>query len=187
MKGRKYILYILCTAFLTGCGVQKRVKSSSEDDQPSVVSTWHTCLIQGAKAVISTNEERISATVTMQTVHDSLLIISIMPMMGIEMARIEATPTELIAFDKINGQYAQTTYEELNRRVTPSVTWKTLQQLCSAELPTGDQNARIVYHLGEDKLDLDLTYTPRKTDVPLRMNRLRTDKYKKIDISKWLR
>ncbi len=147
---------------------------------------WHTCLIQGAKAVATTNRQKLSATVTMQTVHDSLIIISIMPALGIEMARLEATPKELVVFEKIHNIYALTTYAELNKKLTPSLSWKTLQQLCSAELPTGDKTARLAYTYGKEKLTLDLRYTPRKINVPLKLTRLRTDKYTKTDIGKWL-
>ena len=122
----------------------------------------------------------------MQVVHDSLLIISVMPMMGIEMGRIEATPTEITAIDKVHGQYAVSTYAELNRKLTPKLNWDILQQVCSAELPTGADKARLQYMFGDDTLTIDITYPTRKTDVPVRMTRLRLDRYTQIDISKWL-
>ena len=135
---------------------------------------------------VTTNEEQINANVTMQTVHDSLLIISVIPMLGIEMARLEATPTQLTAIDKVHGRYATATFAELNRKVTPSINWTILQQLCSAELPTGPETAHLQYAFEDGILDLVITYTPRKTDVPVKMTRLRLDKYTKVDISKWL-
>lgn len=169
---------------LTGCGVKKGAVSTQP---PAVIEpTWHTCLIQGAKASVTIDDEHYNATVTMQTVHDSLLIISIMPAMGIELARLEATPTEMTAIDKLHGRYAVATYSELNRKLTPHISWAILQQIASGELPTGDETARLRYSFDGITLAADIHYTPRKTDLPLRMTRLRLTKYTKIDISNWL-
>lgn len=187
MQLNKYILILLAVLFV-GCAVKQTVIATPEPEpepEPEV-PTWHTCVIQGAKATVTTPDEKVSATVTMQAVHDSLIIVSIMPALGIEMARIEATPDEVLAFDKFHSKYAQATYEELNHRLIPPITWKQLQQICSAELPTGDEKARLVYALGKQTITVEITYTPRKVDVPVRMTRLQTNKYKKMDISKWL-
>ena len=122
----------------------------------------------------------------MQVVRDSMLVISVMPMLGMEMLRIEATPLEVIAIDKIHGQYATATYAELNRKLTPSLNWDILQQLCSAELPTGDQKARLQYMFGDDTIEIVINYSPRQLDVPVRVMNIPTKRYTKVDISKWL-
>ena len=173
---------------LVGCGVQKGKQKSISDERLAISEqTWHTCVIQGSKAVVTTQEEQMSATVTMQVVHDSLLIVNIMPMLGIEMARLEATPTQLIAYDKVNNRCAVTTYEELNQRLVPKISWEQLQQICSAELPTGSEKAHLVYSIGKETIAFDIQYNTRKIDVPVRMHRLPQERYKKMDISKWLR
>lgn len=182
-----YLFFTLSLLFMVGCGAQKKTAQSAHSvEEEKAVPAWHTCLISGAHAVVTTDENKISATVTMQTVRDSMLIISVMPMLGIEMLRLEATPTELVAIDKIHGQYAQTTYTELNRKLTPQLNWDILQQICSAELPTGSEQARLNYSFGDREIQLQLTYPGRKTDVPVRMQKQRLAKYTQIDITKWL-
>lgn len=173
---------ISCSILLTGCGAKKKIVSPEKPAEPS----WHTCLIQGAQGTVITDEERISASMTMQTVHDSMLVISIMPMLGMEMFRVEATPTELIAIDKLHGNYATATYSEINRRLTPELNWDILQQLCAAELPTGSEKARLVYKFGNETVEIVVNYTPRKTDVPVRVNHIKLDKYTKVDVSRFL-
>lgn len=172
---------------LTGCGAKKKVASTEPPVviEPEVPS-WHTCLIQGARIVVETDEDRLSATTNMMVVRDSMLIISVMPMLGIEMLRIEATPLQVTAIDKVHGYYAITSYSELNKQLTPSINWDVLQQMCSAELPTGSEKARMRYSFGKETIDLTITYPERQTDVPVRMTNARLDKYTKIDISKWL-
>ena len=122
----------------------------------------------------------------MQTVRDSLAVISVMPMLGMEMLRIEATPLEVIVIDKLHAQYGQATYADINRKLTPSMNWDVMQQLCSAELPTGDQKARLVYQFGKETIELVIDYPPRQLDVPIRISHLPLTKYKQADISKWL-
>lgn len=122
----------------------------------------------------------------MQTVHDSMIVISVMPMLGMEMMRVEATPTQIIAIDKLHGRYAKATFADLNRQLTPSLNWDILQQLCTAELPTGPEKARLVYTFGKERLELIINYPPRKLDVPVRMTNQRLTKYTEIDVSKFL-
>lgn len=185
MKEVKYIVFLVAALVMVGCGVKKKVAESQE---PSVESqpTWHTCLIQNAKATVVMDGNRLSATVTMQTVRDSMLVISVTPLLGIELARFEATPFELTGINKFDGTYATTTYAELNRTLTPSLNWDILQQTCTAELPTGPDKARLVYQLGNKTIELIIDYTPRKLDVPVRVTHQNVSKYKKLDIQKWL-
>ena len=188
MRLSKYILALALALALVGCGTKKKVVESQESrvEETPAVPAWHTCLVQNARAVVTTEDEKLSANVTMQTVRDSMLVISVMPMLGMEMVRVEATPFEVIAIDKLHGRYARATYAEMNKKVRPSLNWDVLQQLCSAELPTGPEKARLVYHFGEEQIELVITYPERKTDVPVRVNHVRLDKYTQIDVSRWL-
>ena len=147
---------------------------------------WHTCLIQGARATVATSNDRLSANVTMQTVHDSMIVISVMPLLGMEMMRIEATPLEVIAIDKLHGRYAKATYADINRRLTPSLNWDVLQQICTGELPLGEQKARLMYTFGDQLIELVIDYPTRQLDVPVKVNNIRLNKYTEVDISKWL-
>ena len=186
MKRFKYIVLLLAAVVLAGCGTKRKVQP-----QPAVVTpaepAWHTCLIQNAQIKLIRDGEQYSSPATMQTVRDSMLVISVMPMLGMEVLRLEATPTQLTAIDKLHGQYAVTTYEALNNKLTPALTWEILQQMASAELPTGDQKARLQYALGNETVELVIDYTPRRLDVPVRVNAMRVDRYTKIDISRWLK
>ena len=183
MKSEKYIVLILLALVLVGCGTKKKAVSN----QPSAVSipTWHTCLTQG-QATVSTDEDKMSAAIMMQAVRDSMLVISVMPMLGMEMIRLEATPLEVIAIDKIHGRYAKASYADLNRKLTPSLNWDVLQQICSAELPTGNEKARLQYAFGEQTIELVIDYGKRQLDAPVRVVNQPLKKYTEVDISQWL-
>ena len=181
----KRIIYIaVLFLLLAGCGTKKAVMP----EQPPVPEepAWHTCVIRNANASVIYGGDKATSQITMQTVRDSMTVISIMPMFGMEMLRVEATPLLVTVIDKVHGQYTQVTYADVNRHLTPSINWDVLQQLCSAELPTGAEKARLVYAFGDEQIEVVVDYTPRRLDTPVRINSLRTDRYKKIDISQWL-
>ena len=170
---------------LTSCGVKKKVVESEETKVESTPA-WHTCLFQGARATVTKGAETYTATVTMQTVRDSMIVISVMPLLGMEMLRLEATPLELTGIDKLHGQYAKATFADLNRQVAPPLNWDVLQQICSAELPTGPEHARLVYFFGNERLEVVIDYPERRLDVPVRVNQQPVTKYRLVDISRWL-
>lgn len=183
----KHIFIVLSSCLLlAGCGTKKSAVSSQSETPVAQEPTWHTCLIQGARATLTRGVDSYAATVTMQTVRDSMLVISVMPLLGMELMRVEATPFEMIVIDKFNGRYAKASFTDLNRKLTPSLNWDVLQQLCSAELPTGDEKARLFYSFGAETIELVVDYTPRKLDVPVKVTNQRLNKYTQIDISKWL-
>ena len=178
---------IPCCLLLAGCGAKKKVVheepvTETVEQEPA----WHTCLIQSARGSVFTNTDRFSATLTMQTVRDSMIVISVMPMLGIEMFRIEATPLEIIAIDKMHGQYGMAGFAELNRKLTPNLNWDILQQITTAELPTGSDRARLQYQFGEDFVELVIDYPQRQLDVPVRVGNMRLDRYTRVDVTKFL-
>lgn len=186
MKRTLYIFCLLTAILLTGCGVKKKAAKPIVEWQEEEAPAWQTCLIQGARVTVVTDGGRVSANATMQVVRDSMLIISIMPMFGIEMMRLEATPEEIIGIDKMHAQYAVTTFEAANNKLNPALTWEDLQAFCTAEMPLGSERARLFYTYGDELIEISISYPTRMTDVPLRMGRLPLDRYTQIDISRWL-
>lgn len=187
MKSERIIGFVCAAVMMVSCGTKKHaISSTTPAEEKPAVPAWHTCVIQGARATITLGDEKISSSATLQVVRDSMLVISVTPILGLEIARFEATPTEIVGINKFDGTYAVSTYDYINSKIVPAVSWETLQQLCSAELPTGSDKARLVYTLGEQIVEIVIVYPARKLDVPIRLHHSRTDRYKKVDISKWL-
>ena len=162
----------------TSCHTQQAAVQKQSEETPTEEETlWHTCLIQGAKATLTMDGKTISANCTMQVVRDSMLVISVMPMLGIEVYRLEATPDELIAIDKLNHQYLRTDYAHINKYVAPSLTWEDLQQIASNEVQGGPF---IGYAIGEKTIALKITYPEKQTDVPVRMLHIDLSRYEQV-------
>ena len=165
---------------LTGCYTQKvAVQPQPTEPAEEKETLWHTCLMQGAKVTLTMDGQTISANCTMQIVRDSMLVISVMPMLGIEVYRLEATPEELIAIDKMNHQYLKTDYARINRYVTPSLTWEDLQQIASNEVVGGPF---IGYAIGEKTIALKIIYPEKQTDVPVRTLHIDLSRYEQVVI-----
>ena len=167
----------------TSCRTQRAAVQPQPTEMPTEEETkaeekpWHTCLMQGAKATLTMDEQTITANCTMQVVRDSMLVISVMPMPGIEVYRLEATPEELIAIDKLNHQYLKTDYARINRYVTPSLTWEDLQQIASNEMQGGPF---IGYAIGEKTIAIKINYPERQTNVPVRMLHINLSRYEQV-------
>ena len=162
----------------TSCRTQQAAVQPQPTETPTEEEKpWHTCLMQGAKATLTMDEQTITANCTMQVVRDSMLVISVMPMLGIEVYRLEATPDELIAIDKLNHQYLKTDYARINRYVTPSLTWEDLQQIASNEVQGGPF---IGYAIGEKTIALKITYPEKQTDVPVRTQHIDLSRYEQV-------
>ena len=162
----------------TSCRTQQAAVQPQPTETPTEEEKpWHTCLMQGAKATLTMDEQTITANCTMQVVRDSMLVISVMPMLGIEVYRLEATPDELIAIDKLNHQYLKTDYARINRYVTPSLTWEDLQQIASNEVQGGPF---IGYAIGEKTIALKINYPEKQTDVPVRMLHIDLSRYEQV-------
>lgn len=176
-----------CIGF-TGCHTTKHItKTGTQTVETSAEPQWHTCLMQNAQAVLTLGGETVRANCTMQTVRDSMMVLSIMPMLGIEMLRIEATPAQVTGIDKINRQYAVATYDDINRYLSPAITWHDLQALATGELPTGDKEAFVGYTAGNQTVMLRLVYPERQLDVPVRTQAANLARYQQIDIRTLLR
>ena len=181
MKVYRYIVVLVAAVVLAGCGVKKRVQPMEDTDRQNEPA-WQTCLIQDARGTVKLGDTELTANVTMQTVRDSMLVISIMPMVSLEMVRVEATPEEVIVINKIAGTYTRVKYTDVNRYLVPTVSWNILQQLCTAELPTGNNTARMMYSLGDKTIELTLDYPERLINVPVRVSHVRLDRYKRMDL-----
>ncbi len=166
---------------LSGCHTQKHItktESTTEEAMQTEPEKWHTCLVQNAQGILTLHGQTISANCTMQAVRDSLVVLSIMPILGIELMRIEATPTEIIGIDKMNRQYTQITYDEINRLVTPTVQWTDFQRLACGELPTDTPNEAVIgYSALGYSLMLRIIYPAIQKDVLVRAAHIDLSRY----------
>ncbi len=175
---------------LSACHTQKHLTKTEPitvEETRTEPEQWHTCLVQNAQGILTLGGQPLSANCTMQAVRDSLVVLSIMPMLGIELMRIEATPTYIIGIDKMNRQYAKVTYEEINKIVTPTLQWDDFQQLAAGELPTDTPNETVIgYSALGYSLVLRVIYPTIQKDVPVRATHIDLSRYQQKTFSELL-
>lgn len=150
------------------------------------VPKWQTCMVRGAQAHVTMGKQSLSTACNMQAIWDSVVIISVTPVFGMEMYRLEATPKEVIVIDKVKKEYVRMTYTEINRLVTPRVTYRDLQAIASGEKPTSARNGIITYSANGQSASLQVVYPMPVKNKSISIVRTELKKYKKIDIYKFL-
>lgn len=172
---------------LAGCSSQRVVTTreqeqrTQEQDEASVVRT---VFVPSARASLTIDGETMSSRVTFMTTIDSLVIWSIQPLAGMEMLRVEATPTDLIIYDKTTMEYIPLTYESLLLYSPVPFTYQQIQDIATgAILPRGQQKTLRSFSIADKTIILELTYPEIRTNVPVNMNRLPMVrfKYKSLD------
>lgn len=84
-----------------------------------------------AKASVTTIQDgnETSFNINMRACRDSLIWISISPLLGIEVARVVVTPDSVKLLDRLNGKYQTNTFETINKLLELKVNFEIVQAL----------------------------------------------------------
>lgn len=169
MKKSKLFIFALATLLLCGCATSRHATKTS----------WQTAQATNCIATLTLDSLQYTIGCTMQAIKDSLIIIAIKPMPAIEIGRLEITPHNATAIDKINHQY--TTVElTKNSPIVPKIRWNDLQTFASGEKAQKGDKVTLHYAYQQHQIRLDLQYGELSYDTPMNIRRLNTDKYKYI-------
>ena len=170
---RKVFLYtsMLCLLMLSACRVQK--------DTPT---RYHT-LTQRATTTLTLDEHQYTMSCTIQMWRNELITISLQPMLGIEMARIEATQDSVWVFDKLNRRYAVLSYHDAARHLRPAPSYKMIQDFITSPI-TPDKSAQThkTFTAGEHRLQVACAFNSREYNTLKQPTRLNTTKYKRVPL-----
>jgi hypothetical protein len=111
------------------------------------------------------------------------IAVSVQPMLGIEMVRIEADQDSIWIFDKMNRRYAAMDYASINRIVQPKVSYRILQDFCDQPIvPKKKETIQQVFTSGKHQLTLTCTYSRREYNTLQTPTRTNSNKYKLVDL-----
>jgi len=84
-----------------------------------------------AKASVTTNQDgnETSFNITMRSKKDSVIWISISPLLGIEVARVLVTPDSVKLLDRLHNKYQVNTFEAINKLLQLKVNFEIVQSL----------------------------------------------------------
>lgn len=117
------ILIVVLT--LASCGTSKRM---SKREAPFLSGEW-TSVRTSAFVQADYKGQHYEASTTMRGYRDSIAIVSVNLLLGIEAARLEATPTQLTISSKMADINASVSYSQASHLLGEEVTWRKMQEL----------------------------------------------------------
>lgn len=177
------------TTAITGQDTAITEKEDTQEvatEAPVTEPAWKTYSSEQSFMDVTFGKDQLSSAVRFQAIYDSILIVSATPILGIEIARLEATPTEVTILDKTKRQYATMDYETLNQYITPALRWEDLQAMASGEgMDPKTHTLEMGYSLRGKTIKIRIRYNQLLKDQPVRAIRFPKANYKETDILKW--
>lgn len=142
-KLKSYFYLLLCTALLVSSCKSRKAGTVSMDpnrpmedrsvqelmqklDENSFKAEW-----MSAKAAVTTIQDgrETSFNINMRTKKDSVIWISITPLLGIEVARVLITPDSVKLIDRLHSKYQLGSFESINKLLDLKVNFEIVQNL----------------------------------------------------------
>ena len=145
---------------------------------------WQTVQVSNTLLELDVDDRTYSVTCQIQGVRDSMLVVSLMPVLNMELMRFEITPDEVLVIDKVNHQYTRLKLSKAAKSVVPTMQWTDLQEFLSGTggLKQGESMS-LGYTLQDRKLRLKITYGTIAYDAPVNVRHLKLDRYDYVDIT----
>ncbi len=183
MKKLRYIFIFVFGLFLalTGCQTQ-RIKT-----------------LNAKKVQLSMNVsgKQINANSSLRVVTDSCIVLSVNPILGMEIVRLELTPQQVCVIDKVNRRYATLTYPEVRdlldknpklKAYKNQINYTTLQKyLLRYASKSTKKRTPIVFQASDlFNVELALTFLQVEMNQPLHINPTNLIRYNQVSIDKML-
>lgn len=169
---KKYLIPILiiCCVLLTSCGVQRHAT-------PKRYNT----LSQKASTTLQFNQHSYTMGSTMQLWKNELIIISLQPLLGIEMVRIEATQDSVLIVDKMNRRYTTLAYNLFEKDVHPKPSFKLIQQFLTTP-QNGKEKKQQRFDFGKHHISISCQFSQREYNALSNPKRINLKKYKQVTL-----
>jgi hypothetical protein len=166
MQKIKHIVLICWVLLLASCASTKYAPEHKQ-----VVS-------QRAQVVLTLDQHEYKTNCLLKVQKNELIILSVLPIMGIEMFRLEATPKGVAVFDKLNKRYTELTYAEINNLSPRRISFKTLLMLTKKI----DKDILFDFKAGSHTLKLKGTFSQHEQTTQKELQTLDRNKYKRVGL-----
>ena len=92
---------------------------------------FETANVSKMNLALQINSRSFNVAASCKMIADSMMHISIMPMFGIEMFKVEITKDKIYVFDKLNKKYYETDFKFLERKIGIKLNYNNLESLIS--------------------------------------------------------
>lgn len=156
-----YPIFILLLALtFAGCHGQKKTTTTHSRHQKvdpqkqlaeqllDAVPVSNTAYASKAKVTISVGSQQISANSSVSMVRDSAIVISVQPLLGIELFRLEISRERIKVIDKMNRRYVNLTYAAVQKETGLNITYPTVQSFfCNQPCVIGQDSDSAILQL----------------------------------------
>lgn len=144
MKQLIYWIYVVCLIVLaSSCRSLRHSEApmigglKGEEYQEKVISSLPRWKCVTGKVALNLNmgsskNTKLSATLRMKK--GEVIQLSVAPLLGIEVARLEISPVRILAVDRLHKQYVEVSFEDLNRMANLDLSFNVLQSLFMNEI-----------------------------------------------------
>lgn len=169
---KNHAIFILSILLLSSCASQQRLSKQ-----------FHTIRVDKAPVTVTMPETTLRLTASMQTIADSLVLMSVQMFPGVEVVRVEATPDSLMVIDKVHKIVYDATFRWVKEQKIP-LSFAVLQQLATAQPDRKTKKIQTDYTLtwGTYPVTLHIDYPIVRYNEPLTLKRARTIAYRKGNI-----
>lgn len=163
-------LLIIITVVLSSCATSRRATSRYQT------------LSERAQVTLTLDQRQYTMSSQVRIWRNELAIVSVQPMLGIEMIRMEATTDSLWIFDKMNRTYVVLSYSELQHLLNTHISYKTIQDFLTRSSAKGKDPIQLHFTSGKHQISLLCTFSHREQNTLQAPTRTRTDKYQQVTL-----
>lgn len=145
MKRLIYWIYVVCLIVLaSSCGSLRHTERApmigglkGEEYQEKVISSlphWNCVMGKVALNLNTGGSKNTKLSATLRMKKGEVIQLSVAPLLGIEVARLEISPERILAVDRLHKQYVEVSFEDLNRMANLNLSFNVLQSLFLNEI-----------------------------------------------------
>ena len=124
-KMMKRFVYILLVVGLCACSTTQRVGKTKAAEEKA---PWHTYRMDRAQAKVEIDGQVIYSDCSIQAVYDSLIVVSLKPVLGLEAYRLEVNKDGVRIIDRLQQRYTEADYKLINSVLRPPMSLRTWQE-----------------------------------------------------------
>ena len=138
-------------------------------------------LMQRSEVTLRFDQHEFNVGGVIKLWKNELIMISGIPMLGIEMARLEATQDSIYVFDKFNRRYTVMSYDDISTQIDHKLNYKLLQQIILNHAASS-KPIEMKFSAGKHDLTIICYFTNKELDTLKTPKRLNKNRFKQVSL-----
>ena len=140
-------------------------------------------MTQKANATLQYDQREYSMSCSIQIWRNEMVMLSLQPILGIEMFRIEALQDSIWIIDKMNRRYTTLAYDWASKAVQPTPSYKMIQDFVTPPaLSNVKASSQRTFEIGGHKIGIKCAFWQREYNTLATLKRLDLKKYKRVSL-----